>query len=350
MSRRQIGVALVGCGVIGAVHARALSQIEGAELVAVVDTAPEKASRLAAEFGGEAADLDSMLIRSDVDVVSICTPSGLHGPVGARAAAAGKHVLVEKPIEISLESADALIAACRGAGVSLGVISQHRFDPGVLTLRRLLEAGRLGHLLHADVIVKWYRSQAYYDSATWRGTWNLDGGGCLMNQGVHYVDLLQWMMGPVDRVFARCTTAAHEIEVEDIAIALVTFHNGAVGSLVVSTAAYPGLPERLEISGTNGTAIVVAGQLKLCELKGGSRDDAPYGRQVEDPGVIARSAADEPAALAETAHAAQIEDFVRSVADGRPPAVTGDEARKALEIILAIYESARSGTEVRLPA
>lgn len=348
MSRSRIGVALVGCGIIGAVHARALSQIEGADLVAVVDPVGEKASRLAAEFGCEAADLDSALGRSDVDVVSICTPSGLHGPLGAQAAAARKHVLVEKPIEITLESADALIAACRGAGVSLGVISQHRFDPGVLALRHLLETGQLGRLLHADVIVKWYRSQAYYDSATWRGTWNLDGGGCLMNQGVHYVDLLQWMMGSVDRVFARCTSAAHEIEVEDIAMALLTFHNGAVGSLVVSTAAYPGFPERLEISGTNGTVVVVAGQLKLCELKDDGGDDAPYGRPAEDLGV-ARSAADDPAEVAEAAHAAQIEDFVRSVADGRPPTVTGDEARKSLEIILAIYESARSGTEVRLP-
>jgi UDP-N-acetyl-2-amino-2-deoxyglucuronate dehydrogenase len=348
MSRNRIGVALVGCGIIGAVHARALRQIEGADLVAVVDPVGEKASRLAAEFGCEAADLDSALGRSDVDVVSICTPSGLHGPLGAQAAAAGKHVLVEKPIEITLESADAIIAACRGAGVSLGVISQHRFDPGVLALRHLLETGQLGRLLHADVIVKWYRSQAYYDSATWRGTWNLDGGGCLMNQGVHYVDLLQWMMGPVDRVFARCTSAAHEIEVEDIAMALLTFHNGALGSLVVSTAAYPGFPERLEISGTKGTVVVVAGQLKLCELKVDGGDDAPYGRPAEDLGV-ARSAADDPAEVAEAAHAAQIEDFVRSVADGRPPAVTGEEARKSLEIILAIYESARSGTEVRLP-
>jgi UDP-N-acetyl-2-amino-2-deoxyglucuronate dehydrogenase len=348
-TRRQVGVALVGCGTIGAVHARALSQIAGAELVAVVDTVPEKAGRLAAEFGGEPADLDGALMRSDVAVVSICTPSGLHGPLGVRAAAAGKHVLVEKPVEISLESADALIAACRGAGVSLGVISQHRFDPGVVALRSMLEAGQLGRLLHADAIVKWYRSQAYYDSATWRGTWNLDGGGCLMNQGVHYVDLLQWMMGPVDRVFARCATAAHEIEVEDIALALLTFQNGAVGSLVVSTAAYPGFPERLEISGTNGTAVVVAGQLAVCELKQGSREDAPYGRQAVDLGVIARSTADDPAAVAEAAHAAQIEDFVRGVADGRPPAVTGDEARKSLEIILAIYESSRIGTEVRLP-
>jgi predicted dehydrogenase len=170
-----------------------------------------------------------------------------------------------------------------------------------------------------------------------------------MNQGVHYVDLMQWMMGPVDRVFARCTTVAHEIEVEDVALALLTFRNGAVGSLVVSTAAYPGFPERLEISGTNGTAVVVGGELRLCELKDAGRDDAPYGHPPQDPALVGGSTADDPAALPEAAHAMQIEDFVRTVADRRPPVVTGDEARKSLEIILAIYESARSGAEVRLP-
>lgn len=170
-----------------------------------------------------------------------------------------------------------------------------------------------------------------------------------MNQGVHYVDLLQWMMGPVDRVFARCTTAAHEIEVEDVALALLTFRNGAVGSLVVSTAAYPGFLERLEISATNGTAVVVGGELRLCELKDSGREDAPYGYPTEDVAVIGGSTGNDPAALAEAAHAAQIEDFVRSVAAGRPPVVTGAEGRKSLEIILAIYASARSGTEVRLP-
>src|SRR2546423_1035175 len=218
MSERTFGFGIVGCGVIAPFHARAVSELPTARLVAVADTVAEQAERRGAEFGVDHhADVDELLARPDVDVVSVCVPSGLHAEIGVRAAAAGKHLVVEKPIDVTLEAADRLIAACREAGVKLTVISQRRHEPGMVRLRELVDQGRLGRLVEGDSVIKWYRTQDYYDSGDWRGTWALDGGGALMNQGVHYVDLLQWIMGPVERVFARCRTAAHQrIEVEDI--------------------------------------------------------------------------------------------------------------------------------------
>jgi len=355
MAARTFGLGIVGCGVIAPFHAMAAGDLPNARLVAVADIVPEAAARRGAEFGVEHhTDVDALLARNDVDVVSVCVPSGLHAEVGARAAAAGKHVIVEKPIDVTLEAADRLIAACRRHGVALTVISQHRFNPAVRRMRELIDAGRLGRLVLGDAIVKWYRSQEYYDSGDWRGTWSLDGGGSLMNQGVHYTDLLQWMMGPVEGVFARTATAVHErIEVEDVAVAIVRFAGGAVGTLEASTAVYPGLTERLEVTGTGGTVIVEGGRLRACELKDERGETSAYGAKLaadrpaaEDGG--AGGAAD-PAAISHAGHRAQIADLLEAVETGRDPAITGEEARKPLELILAVYRSAREGREVALP-
>ncbi len=351
MTQRTYGFAIVGGGVIAPFHARAIARIAKATLRAVVDAVPETAQRRGQEFGVPAySDLRQVLARPDVDVVCVCVPSGLHAEIGVQAAQAGKHVVVEKPIDVSLEAADRLIAACRRHGVRLAVISQHRFDAGVQRLRAALEAGRFGRLLLGDAVIKWYRTQQYYDSGGWRGTWRLDGGGALINQGVHYADLLQWMMGPVERVVARFATAAHTIEVEDVALALLTFRSGALGVLQASTAVYPGLPERLEITGTGGTAIVEAGEVRVWEFKDEKGEAGPYGAKVRSttaaPGP---AAARDPAALQIAGHVAQITDMVASVESGRDPVITGEEARRPLEIILAVYESARSGREVVLP-
>ena len=333
------GFGIVGCGIIAPFHARAIAELPDARLVAVADAVPERAGTLAAELGVEPASVDALLERRDVDVVSVCVPSGLHAEIGVRAAAAGKHVAVEKPIDVSLEAADRLIAACREHGVTLTVISQHRFGAAVRRLRELIDAGRLGRLLVGDAVVKWYRTQAYYDSAAWRGTWALDGGGALMNQGIHSVDLLRWMMGPVDRVFARCRTAAHEgIEVEDVAAAVLRFASGAVGTLQASTAIYPGLAERLEISGTGGTVIVEAGRMRLCELVGG-----PAGPLAESGGSGGAGAA---AGISHAGHRAQFADLLAAIDEGRPPLVTGEDGRRALELVLAVYRSAREEREV----
>jgi UDP-N-acetyl-2-amino-2-deoxyglucuronate dehydrogenase len=353
MVERMFGFGIIGCGVIAPFHARAISELPNARLVAVADTVAGQAERRGVEFGVDHhADVDALLARRDVDVVSVCVPSGLHAAIGVRAAAAGKHVVVEKPIDVSLEAADRLIAACHDSGMALTVISQHRYGSAVQRLRGLIDAGRLGRLISGDALIKWYRSQAYYGSGEWRGTWSLDGGGALMNQGVHYTDLLQWMMGPVDRVFARCETAAHEgIEVEDLAIAVLRFTSGAVGVLQASTAIYPGLPERLEVSGTGGTVIVEAGELRACELKDEKGETSAYGAklQTSEPPAEENGGAADPAAISHAGHRAQIADLLDAIEEGRPPLITGEEARKPLELILAVYRSAREGREVSLP-
>src|SRR5215469_7555056 len=255
------GFGIVGAGVISATHAEAIAMVPGARLAAVTDTSPESARRIADAHGCAAEpDLGSLLARDDVDIVTVCVPSGLHAEVGVAAAAAGKHVIVEKPIDVTLEAADRLIGAARAAGVKLTVISQHRFDPGVVELRRLIGDGALGTLLLGEASTKWYRTQAYYDSGTWRGTLALDGGS-LMNQGVHYVDLLLACMGPVAEVTAISATQTHQIEAEDVALALLRFRSGAVGTIVSSTSVFPGLAQRLEISGTHGTVVIEDGEI-----------------------------------------------------------------------------------------
>ena len=265
-------------------HAAAIATLPGARLVAVTDVAAGAAAAFAAARGCAAEPgLDALLARPDVDVVCVCVPSGLHAEVGVRAARAGKHLVVEKPIDVTLAAADRLIEAARAAGVALTVISQHRFDPGLIELKRLLDDGALGRLVLAEASTKWYRTQAYYDSAAWRGTWAMDGGS-LMNQGIHYVDLLRWCMGPVTEVTAVCATQAHQVEVEDTALAIVRFGSGAVGTILSSTAAYPGFPQRLEITGTDGTVIVEDG--RIVRRAFGAQPGAAAARSALGPGRL----------------------------------------------------------------
>jgi len=222
-ARRPRGFGIVGAGVVSAVHADAIASLPHATLVAVTDVEPGHAKSLAARHDCAAEpDLDALLARDDVDVVSVCVPSGLHAEAGIRAAAAGRHLVVEKPVDVSLDAADRLISAAHAAGVVMTVISQHRFDKGPIELRRLLDDGQLGRLVLGEASTKWYRTQSYYDSAAWRGTWAFDGGS-LMNQGIHYLDLLLWSMGPVAEVAALFSTQTHQIEVEDAALAVLRF-------------------------------------------------------------------------------------------------------------------------------
>jgi UDP-N-acetyl-2-amino-2-deoxyglucuronate dehydrogenase len=336
------GFGIVGTGMIAAMHADAIAALPGARLVAITDTDARSAAAFAAARGGTAEPgLDTLLARADVDVVCVCVPSGLHAEIGVRAARAGKHLVVEKPIDVTLAAADRLIEAARAAGVALTVISQHRFDPGLIETRRLLNTGALGSLVLGEASTKWYRGQAYYDSAPWRGTWVMDGGS-LMNQGVHYVDLLRWCMGPVAEVTAVCTTQAHQIEVEDTALAILRFTSGAVGTIMSSTAAFPGFPQRLEITGTQGTVIIEDGQI----VRRAFGNDARPGPPPADRGRAAAAA--DPTALDVSGHAAQIGDLLAAIGEGREPAVDGQAARDALEIVCAVYESSRSGRTVSL--
>ena len=341
---RQIRVAVVGTGNIGAFHSRALEGVHEAHLIGVCDTNRESAEKLAEELNVAAyTDLEKLFVCSDLDAIHVCTPSGLHGEATIAAAKAGKHILCEKPMEVTLEKADAMIEAAQQAGVKLGIISQHRFDPDIRKIKEAVDSGRFGTMVLGDAFIKWYRSQEYYDSGEWRGTWELDGGGCLMNQGIHFIDMLQWIMGPVRRVFARTTTRARRIEVEDVAIANLEFESGAFGDIIGSTAIYPGLPERLEISGTKGTAILEKSELIKWEVEGEEESEAVA--EQED----ATAAARDPMQIDPTGHQNQFRDFVEAILDDREPAIPGREGRRPLEVILAIYESGNSGREVTLP-
>ena len=346
-STNSRGFGIVGAGTVAAMHADAIAALPSARLVAVTDVDVSAAEALAASRGAAAErDLDALLARGDVDVVCVCVPSGQHAELGMRAGKAGKHLVVEKPVDVTLEAADRLIRAARAAGVALTVISQHRFDPGLIEARRLIDEGALGRLVLGEASTKWYRSQAYYDSAAWRGTWAMDGGS-LLNQGIHYVDLLRWCMGPVAEVTAVCTTQTHQIEAEDTSLAIVRFTSGAVGTIMSSTAAFPGFAACLEITGTKGTVIIEDGRL-VSRALGDDVQPADGGvRQPEEGGPRPGAAAD-PAALDFSGHAAQLADLLGAIDEGRAPAVDGEAGRAALEIVCAVYESSRSGRTVTL--
>lgn len=311
--------------------------------MAIADVSEERARQVGEEQGIDwYTNHTEMFARNDVEAVCICTPSGLREPVCVDAAHAGKHIIAEKPLEVTIERVDSIIAACDAAGVKLAVIFQVRFLPGVLAARKAVEEGRLGRLLMGDAYIKWHRSQEYFDSATWRGTWALDGGGALMNQGIHYVDLLQWMMGPVETICGHIDTLVKQrIEVEDTAVATLRFTNGALGVIEACTSAYRGTPARLEIRGEKGTVVVEDGNVVLWQVEG-EEDFVP--EQVK-----AGSGATNPMAITDIGHQAQINDMAAAILEDRPPVIDGREARKAIEIISAIYRSSQTGSPVRLP-
>jgi UDP-N-acetyl-2-amino-2-deoxyglucuronate dehydrogenase len=352
-STRTYGFGIVGCGVIAPTHVRAIAAQPNARLIGVTDIEKDKANAFAAEHGVTAyADLDALLADPAVDVVTVCVPSGLHAEIGVQAAAAGKHVVIEKPIDVTLAAADRLVEAVDRAGTKMTVISQHRFDPGHVHLREQIQSGALGRLVLGEAAVKWYRSQAYYDSGAWRGTWELDGGGAVMNQSVHYVDLIRWIMGPVESITALCATQAHEgIEVEDIALATVRFTSGAVGLIEASTITYPGFTASLSVTGTGGTIIVEDGVVTTEELMAERGDVGAYGTgKANRPAKVDGAAAADPAALADAGHIAQIGDLLSAIEGDRDPLVTGREGRATLALVRALYDSAAAGTTVQVTA
>ncbi|MFI5728906.1 Gfo/Idh/MocA family protein [Kribbella sp. NPDC051587] len=317
--------AIVGAGAIGTVHARLIDALDD-ELVAVVDTDLDRARQLADQYGARAVP-DAAGAYDEVDAVSICLPSALHADAAIEALHAGKHVLVEKPVDITLAAADRLIAAQRETGRTVSVISQRRFQEPVARIKQAVDSGALGRITSGIVESAFYRPQSYYDGDGWRGTLAIDGGGALMNQGIHALDLLVWMLGRPVSVSAQTGQLAHEnIEVEDVAAATVTFESGAIGLLLASTAAYPGRPVRLSIHGDQGTAVMDDDRLTV--LTG-----------TEDLGEQSST---------QQAHLAQYRDFVDAVREGRPPAVTLEAGRRSLATVLAVYESAREGRPVEL--
>jgi predicted dehydrogenase len=347
----EMGFGIVGTGMIAHFHAKAVQALNGGRVAACFNQNPAKAAAFAAEYGGVAcSSLDDLLSRPDVKVVTICTPSGAHREAAIAAAKAGRHVVVEKPLEITLERCDDIIRACDSAGVKLCTIFPSRFSPANLALKAAIDAGRFGRLTLGDTYVKWWRTQEYYDSGGWRGTWALDGGGAFMNQAIHNVDLLTWLMGDVAEVAGFTATLAHErIEVEDTSVACVKFASGAIGVLEATTAAWPGLLKRTEIHGSRGTVIVEQDSI----LKWEFADELPEDAEIRSTlGVTSSSSggAADPKAISFVGHQRQLQDFLDSIRDGRAPRVDGAEGRRSVEIILAIYAAARSGQTQRLRA
>jgi predicted dehydrogenase len=345
-----IGFGIIGCGMISRFHAKAVADIRGAKVVACQDAFPQAADKLAAELGCTAYhDLDALLADPDVDVVTVCTPSGLHMEPAVAAAKAGKHIIVEKPLDITLARCDAMIAAAKKAGVVLSTIFPSRFHESSQLVKQAIDKGRFGRLTMGDAYVKWFRTQEYYDSGAWRGTWKLDGGGALMNQAVHSVDLLLWFMGPAVEVAAYTATLAHQrIEVEDVAVATICFASGALGVIEASTATWPGELKRIEISGDAGSAVVREEDLAVWKFAKETQADEAIRQKMASRTQTGGGAAD-PKAIGHHGHMLQFQDVLASIKKGKQPLIDGPEGRKAVELILAIYKSAETGKPVKLP-
>ena len=342
----NVRVGLIGAGNISDTHARAVAAVPGASVVAVYGPTRARAERLAASVGAQAHDrLDAFLAQGGMDMVIVGTPSGLHGEHGAAAARAGLHVLVEKPLEITTARADRLIAAAAGAGVTLGVIFQDRLKPSVERLKTLVESRAIGTPILGSARVKWYRPPSYYGESRWRGTQTLDGGGALINQAIHTVDVLLWVFGPVARVFGKVATRLHDIEVEDTAVATLEFASGAVGTIEAATSAYPGYARRIEITGSEGTAILDGDDLVAIDVRSRSRSDD--GQTTVEPrtGRVPENAAS-PIVSDASAHRRVVEDFIAAFRNHGRPRCDGPEGRRSVELIEAIYESSRCGRPV----
>ena len=347
----KIGFAILGCGAVGKHHITALAQLPQGRLAAVCDVREEIARR----FGEQAGvpwftSLSAMLEKQrDIDVVNVCTPSGAHLEPALEAIAAGKHCVVEKPLEITIDRCDHIIEAADRAGVQLCAIFPSRFGIAAQAMKETVASGRFGRLTLGDAYVRWWREQSYYDTGGWRGTWKLDGGGAMINQSIHYVDLIQWYMGPVKAVTAITGCLAHQrIEVEDTGIAAIEWANGAVGVIQGTTAAWPGFKRRIMISGDAGSAVLEEDAIALWEFKE-RRPDDDAARQRLAQGEAMGSGAADPMAFSPENHRRQLDDFCSALTKGTNPMVEGREGRKAVEIILAIYKSAEEGRRVELP-
>lgn len=342
------GFGIIGVGMIASFHAKALAEIPGARLVTCYDLSPERSTAFAAEYGCSYKNsLNDLLADSSVDTVIICTPSGLHLEPALAAAAAGKHLVVEKPLEITPERCDRIIAAARDNNVRLAGIFPSRFSEGALRIKGAIDAGRFGRLTVLDAAVKWHRSDEYYAQAGWRGTWAIDGGGALMNQSIHAVDLLQWFSGGITEVSAYTATLGHkDLEVEDIAAASVLHTSGAVGTITGTTASWPGWAKRIEISGTAGSAILEDDRVTRWDFKETRPVDEGILESIKT-GETGTGGAGDPAAISFEGHRRQLTDFIEALAEDRDPLVNGPDARKSVSVITAIYRSAESGLRTK---
>jgi len=340
---------IVGLGLIADFHGRAIEAMEGAEVYACMDFVEERVKSFSKEFGCRGyTNLEEMLSNPEIDIVTVCTPSGAHMEPSLKIIDAGKHLIVEKPMEITLDRCKRILKAAEGKGVRVATIFPSRFHEASKLIKNTIESNRFGKLVLGDAYVKWLRTQEYYDKGGWHGTKALDGGGALMNQSIHAIDLLQWFMGPVKSVKAYTDTIGHErIEVEDIAVAVLKFKNGALGVIEGSTSVYPGYLKKIEIAGTQGSIILEESDIKAWNFRGKTGEDENiikrFSSTTESSGGVS-----DPGAISFKPHQRQFEDFIYSLDSGKRSVVEGEEGVKAVEIILAIYESAEKGKEVLL--
>lgn len=340
---QKMRFAVIGCGRIAPKHAESIVALEEAELVAVCDVVPEKAQAFADKYGAKPyTSYQEMLEKEAIDVVTIATESDLHAPIGIYCAKAGKHVMVEKPMAMTLESADELIRTCHEAGVKLAVIHQNRFNKSIQLMRNALEEGRFGKLTHGQATVRWNRNDEYYSQAPWRGT-KLQDGGVLMNQSIHNIDLLQWTFGPVESVFGYTRTAMRKIEMEDVGVAVIKFKNGALGVIEAASTIYPkNIEETLNVFGETGSVII--GGIAVNRVEAWEFQESE-----EEKKEIFASQESDPPNVYGFGHREVIKDMIDSIHEDRTPAIPGEEGRKALEIILAIYKCQETKEPVVFP-
>jgi predicted dehydrogenase len=340
MALKTLGIGIWGTGVIAEFHAQALSEIPNVKLIAAYNRTPDKARAFSEKYKiGFAATPEELLKNPAIDIICLCTASGNHLEPALACAHAGKHVIIEKPIEVTLERCDQIISACNKVGVTLGGILPRRFGHGTIALKSAITTGRFGQITLASALIPWWRSQEYYDSAAWRGTQKLDGGGALMNQGIHTIDLLLWLLGPVKRVSATMGLVAHKnIEVEDIATGWIEFTNGARATIAGTTTCWSqnGLPAEIRIHGTTGSAILHDDKLVTFEFKESQASD-----QSQIGKINQGAGANDPKAIDTKWHKANLEEIIGAIHENKKPSIDGVEGRKAVELILALYQSAQ---------
>ncbi len=338
MTQNELGFAILGAGMVAEYHLNAIQECAdlGARLVGVGHYNPARYEDISERFGAPASSYDELLADPAVDAVCICTPSGHHAQQAIAAASSGKHVLVEKPMALSLADADAMIAACRANGVQLGVCLQRRAEPLFRRVHDAIHGGDLGEITLGVVTMPYFRDEPYYAQAEWRGTWAMDGGGVLMNQGIHIVDLLLWFLGDPVEVHAFADSRHRSVEIEDTAGAVLRFANGTVATITASVATEPGFPHRLEVYGTNG-GIQIEGE---SVLRWGLADESkatvepwPVATEQVDPGM-----AGDPRGISTSGHIAILKDFIAGIRRGEDPVIDGAEGRRSLAAILAVYE------------
>ena len=336
-------IGIVGIGTIADIHAQALQESEKLELYSVYSRSEKNARNLGDKNNVRwYTDWEGFISDPELDAVSVCTPSGNHLDYGELAARAGKHVIIEKPIEVTLDRAKRLIRVCEENSVALAVIYQSRFVPEIQALKRNLDEQVIGKLFMGDARIKWFRGQDYYDSGAWRGTLALDGGGVLINQAIHTIDLLQWFMGDVESIYGKTSTLTHErLEGEDNAVALVKYKSGAIGVIVGSTSIQPAQPRRIELHGKNGSIILDGDDVRMLNAE----DDKVENQVKKNP---ASGASSPLAGFSIDPHRHQIEAIADAISEGREPPVSGKESLKSLAMVLAIYESSKTNTPIQM--